>query len=441
MRFAPRYDVVVSGGGPAGTITAIAFAKRGARVLVLESNPRASSRLAGEWLHPAGVQVATDLGIDLSAVVKEPTTGRGFVVYADDEADPVVLTYPRGMRGLSVHHEALVAALREHVASVPDIIYAPHARVSNIEDRVVQFEHEHQTHKVTADWIIGADGRSSTVRKFIPDSAHAQTSISSMAGLELRDTELPYEEYGHLVLGGAGPVLIYRISRAEIRIILDVRKDPSKKRSAENLLDDFCHALPKKLQPSFVDACRGGKIHWAANGFRPRTCYGAGHTALVGDAVGHLHPLTAAGMSLAFLDAECIARTRDLAAFKKERELASYVPELLSNGLYQAFVREDGGPLRAAIAKLWRTNAAERDRSMELLSITQTSAEALRSVFLGVLATAFMPPPWGELRPLATSLLGLGQFSVAALAPDRIRQRCRTQSTPTTPLPLRMLAP
>jgi flavin-dependent dehydrogenase len=327
------------------------------------------------------------------------------------------------------------------MGSIEDITYAPHARVTNIEEHVVTFEVEKRTETIHADWIIGADGRSSTVRKFVPGGANAQISISSMAGLELRDAKLPFEEYGHLVLGGPGPVLIYRITPDQIRIILDVpiTGSASKRRSAEHLLHDFGPVLPNELQPAFGRACREDRVRWAGNGFRPRTCYGVGHIALVGDACGHLHPLTAAGMSLAFLDAECIARTRDLVAYKGIRERASYVPELLSNGLYQAFVRKDGTPLRAAITRLWRTNQAERDRSMELLSVTETSPGTLRSTFLSVLATALRAPSWGALRPMASSLIGLGQFATAALVPNGIRQRCRTRSTPTNPLPLGML--
>ncbi len=47
-----RYDVGVIGGGPVGCVAALEFARRGASVLLLEANPRASQRLAGEWLHP-----------------------------------------------------------------------------------------------------------------------------------------------------------------------------------------------------------------------------------------------------------------------------------------------------------------------------------------------------------------------------------------------------
>ena len=57
-----QYDVTVIGAGPAGATAAIAFARRGATVLLAEANPKAASRFAGEWMHPPGVRVLERLG-------------------------------------------------------------------------------------------------------------------------------------------------------------------------------------------------------------------------------------------------------------------------------------------------------------------------------------------------------------------------------------------
>ena len=60
------YDVAIVGAGPIGSAAALAFAKRGAKTIVFEANPGASRRLAGEWLHPPGVEVLGRLGIDVA---------------------------------------------------------------------------------------------------------------------------------------------------------------------------------------------------------------------------------------------------------------------------------------------------------------------------------------------------------------------------------------
>ncbi len=70
MSRAARWDVAVIGGGPVGMVAALAHAHRGARVLVLEANPAASQRLAGEWLHPPARLALEQLGVDLPACLR-----------------------------------------------------------------------------------------------------------------------------------------------------------------------------------------------------------------------------------------------------------------------------------------------------------------------------------------------------------------------------------
>ncbi|MBC7174406.1 MAG: NAD(P)/FAD-dependent oxidoreductase, partial [Polyangiaceae bacterium] len=48
--FRVGYDVVIAGAGPAGIAAAASLAERGAEVLLLEAEPGAARRLAGEWL-------------------------------------------------------------------------------------------------------------------------------------------------------------------------------------------------------------------------------------------------------------------------------------------------------------------------------------------------------------------------------------------------------
>jgi squalene monooxygenase len=114
-------DVAVIGAGAAGCVTALAFARRGAQVLLLEAHPGASTRLAGEWLHPAGVSVLDSLGLGGLADLPGHPPGRGFVVYPADDGEPVHLEYPDGATALTCDHARLVAALREAAAAHPHI--------------------------------------------------------------------------------------------------------------------------------------------------------------------------------------------------------------------------------------------------------------------------------------------------------------------------------
>ncbi|MDE0657678.1 MAG: FAD-dependent oxidoreductase, partial [Acidimicrobiaceae bacterium] len=56
-----RYDVAIVGAGPVGSLCALAHARNGYSVVVLEANPNTSKRLAGEWLHPPSVRILSAL--------------------------------------------------------------------------------------------------------------------------------------------------------------------------------------------------------------------------------------------------------------------------------------------------------------------------------------------------------------------------------------------
>src|ERR1041385_8197512 len=95
------YDVAVIGAGPVGCVTALAYAAKGADVLLLEANPKASGRLAGGWLPPGAIEILNKLKVDLSPA-QPYETGRGFVVYPDDGTRPIALPYDTGSFGCSL---------------------------------------------------------------------------------------------------------------------------------------------------------------------------------------------------------------------------------------------------------------------------------------------------------------------------------------------------
>ena len=51
------------------------------------------------------------------------------------------------------------------------------------------------------------------------------TPCSRMLGTALSEASLPFEGFGHVVLGGSGPVLIYRLAADCVRVIVDVPLD------------------------------------------------------------------------------------------------------------------------------------------------------------------------------------------------------------------------
>jgi phytoene/squalene synthetase/2-polyprenyl-6-methoxyphenol hydroxylase-like FAD-dependent oxidoreductase len=437
------YDVAVVGGGPAGTVAAIAHAREGARVLILEADPRAARRFAGEWLHPTGVAVLDALRIGRLERA-HARAGYGFVILPDDGSAPIEMPYTSGV-ALSAEHGAIVEALREVALDHAGIEMRTDARVSHVEGSLVRAEDRKTgaTIEVRAGRVIGADGRTSTVRRSLglPD---ASTVLSSMASVELRGVTLPHEGFGHVVLGGPGPALFYRISDDVVRGCLDVPIAlGSGARTREVLWDGFAPVLPESLRAALRDALERGPVPWAINRFRPRTAFGRDETALIGDAVGHLHPMTAMGMTMGMLDARALAGARTIEEYGKARR--GYIPELLSNALYHCFRREDASAseVRAAMFRTLRSDARERRRTMDILSGADGSRRSFGSAFLRIAAQAV-----GSTVTSTTDRSGLGavpsalasfgewmQWPAALVVPRVLDAKVRAKSSSTHPIP------
>ena len=383
------YDLAVVGAGPVGSLCALAHARKGARVALLEANPRAARRLAGEWLHPPAVRTLREMDIDLDSDLSA-SEGKGFVVLPEDGGEPIRFPYPDGARGLVCEHEALVARLRETVAAESGIDYLVRARVREIEGERVAFSLNSASERLIARRVVGADGRASAVRRSLGLSTGIE-ACSRMIGVVLNDVHLPLEGYGHLLLGGPGPILIYRVAERRIRVIVDIPLDHWAPGDPVGLLlDAYASLMPETIRPVFVEALHAGKFHAAANGLRPRVTYGSPDRVLIGDAAGHYHPMTAMGMTLGFGDAHTLAESENFDDFANRRFLATRAPELLAMGLYEVFAdqRPEAVVLRHAVYRNWRANPAFRQRTVGLLSCEDTSLASLGLAFGATVARA-----------------------------------------------------
>ena len=376
-----RYDVAIVGAGPVGSLCAIAHARQGYRVALFEANPSASKRLAGEWLHPPAVHILNTLGISVDGAV-QGSSGKGFAVFPEDGQEPILLPYSSGSRGLVCEHETLVSHLREAAENEPGVDVRFHARVRAVEDERISYTQNDVSRTVVAERIVGADGRSSIVRRSLGLDATSRT-CSRMVGLTLTGVSLPLEGYGHVVCGGPGPMLVYRVGDNRVRAVVDIPLDYSPDGWKELLADSYARWMPETLRDAFIDACSADRMHAAANVVSPRVSYGTSRRVLIGDAAGHYHPLTATGLTLGFGDALALAESERFSDFRNERFDATRVPELLAMGLYEAFAdqRDETTLLRQAMYGRWRTSPSVRDHTVRLLACEDTSVGSLSREF------------------------------------------------------------
>lgn len=436
-------DVAVIGAGPVGCVTAIAFANHGAQVLLLEAHSYLTKRLAGEWLHPLSLQILKRLGMGLTKEALGYSTGLGFVVFPNDGTQPIKLNYPNGALGLSCEHGKLISTLREAVASHPGVHFISGARVTHIEGQELSFDlvKQGETQIVLAEQIVGADGRHSVARKAL-GIANDHQIISYMAGVLLLGVELPFEGFGHVFLGEPGPALVYRIGHNQVRVYLDVPIGFHKKPTY--LWDTYSPVLPEVLLPAFQQALENYPVVWVANQFSSRIHYGRDGLALVGDATGQFHPITATGITVGFMDAECLVHSKSFQEYQRERTFKTYVPEMLATTLHQVFTRDTDSAvaLRKAICQLWQQDPAECERTMNLLSGSQTNILQFSRSFLKALAIAasYVVKENASKGHWCQMIQVLGSFgswlrTPAAIALCRLRKVALISPSPTSPCP------
>jgi squalene monooxygenase len=413
-----HYDVIIVGAGLAGAAAAQALAladpERRRSILVVDRYPGVHPRFSGEFIHPRGAQVLDDLGFYGPLSRAGAIDVDGFAAFENADSPWVDLGYAAILgerpRGLSVHHKVLVRVMREvlrqrgQIELVEGVAVCELLRDAGGRFHGVVLEEGDRRTTVTCDTIIAADGKGSTVRKLagIPDE---RETIGFTAGVEVIDASLPAPTYAHVILGAWGPVLAYPILRNEdgsisTRITFDLPRELPAKGDAikQHLLRAYVPFLPMPLSQEVAAAIMAheGPLEMAPTVNLPARQAVLPGLALIGDAAGCSHPITASGMTMGLRDAEMLgqqaARRRfapageawlDAGSLRRYRDAHDrYVPtrQALADAIYEAFRGEQEGPraIRRALFDYWASGETARRRSMALLSCV----EARPSVFL-----------------------------------------------------------
>jgi flavin-dependent dehydrogenase len=310
---APRYDVVIVGARAAGASTAMLLARQGLSVLAVDRSAYGSDTLSTHSLARAGVLQLSRWGL-LDRLRAEGTPVARKVVFRYDDDPKVIDISPEGdVDGLysprrTVLDRILVDAAVDagadvfHGISVTAVTNS-NGRVSGV-DLDVDGEHRH----VDADWVIGADGARSRVaaqvgaRIIHEENATASNIYAYWTGLADDVIENHFDITGRAV--GVIPT-----NDGEACVWIGIAPERFREEARGDLSGAYHRVIaesPRLTELLRTATCTGRYRGFAGTPGFLREAFGPGW-ALVGDAGYFKDPVSAHGITDAFIGAELLS--------------------------------------------------------------------------------------------------------------------------------------
>jgi menaquinone-9 beta-reductase len=409
-----RFDALVIGAGPAGSVAALVLARGGARVALVDKARFPRDKACGDLVGPRGVQLLNDLAIETrptttvdDMVVVGPTGRRVHLpCYPGTTYPGYAFASPRASLDAMLQEAAVTAGAEAFVGRAGEALF----RDSCLEGFVVS-----GGERVCADVVIGADGAASRVAEV----AGLVDSTRVLWGFALRAYVDDPVQVPHIVLWepaawrgfpGYGWLFPGVGGCANVGLGLGVLSDRKAGARAAQHFDSFLEhlwrvgVLDTRLPPTSVGNRLGGWLKMGMVGTTPAR----GRVFLVGDAAGLVNPLQGEGISQAMRSgraaADAVLAGPDAPATRYRAYLVSaFAP-------YQSIA----APAHAALLPRPRATAGI-GRLLTAPGVGRVIAGGW-SIFWNDLLEGAAP---GGARSLASTAARVGR---AAMAPSRTRR-------------------
>lgn len=371
-------SVAIIGGGIAGTALAIALARRGVRVCLIEREPQWVPVSSGIFIYTNGLHALHRLGV-LPAICEAGwvSPDGGNLYLSADAREIVRTTYPQangsipaivGMRRLALHQVLSQAIARLDVdvrlgvtvAAIDDTDAARPVTLALSDGK-----------SVTCDVLVGADGIRSQIRRHLFEEIEpTYTGFGVWRSVHAKPLEIDTK----IMMMGLGTRLgIMPISRDQL-YIFGTTREPGKPYYAQETWRDLMRAKFAEFKgpgARFLDEVAGGAevFYTAIEEIQLPLPWSRGRTIVIGDAAHSSAPFMGQGGAMALEDAVVLAdmlvETTDIAGtleqFGRRRfERCKFVQDV-SRRVGEAGATEDAETLKTRDQRMRSTAQQDVD--------------------------------------------------------------------------------
>lgn len=348
-----EYDFIVIGAGVAGGVFA-ASQDSSKKILVIERDLTEPDRIVGELMQPGGVETLKELNLShlLEGIDAQPVVGykllNGERTFKIDYKD-----VNQELCGIGLRNGKFLTNIREDLRKRENVtlLEGNVTRLVQENDRIVGVGYTENGEEKTARaaLTVVSDGPMSLLRNQL---SNVNKEVSSyFIGTELKNVNTENASYGHMIVGGESPILIYAIDSNTYRILIDYPKAPrvGEKLKAE-LMESVVPHLPEYFVQAFKDAIETEELLNMPNHAMKAQAYRKHGAVLLGDSLNMRHPLTGGGMTACFIDIQHLTQVltdvelaseeqvnKALKAYYEDRVNRVGTINILANALYKVF--------------------------------------------------------------------------------------------------------
>jgi len=313
VRDSSAFEVVVAGGGPAGSTLATLLRLGGRSVAVCDAARFPRHKICGEFVPPAALSTFAGLGVLDAVLARGPRRHVGMAVISPG-GTKVLGRYGDGTRGLSLRRYDLDGVLLEGARRSGAAVLEG-ARVVGLSRSPrggyeVTIRRSGGTEVLSAQVVVGADGRNSFVARRLglrrPEPRHRRWAVMA----HCRGVQVP-DDHGEMIITPYGYCGVNPLpdGLANVCVVVD-RVETRRPGPAGTRLAGFFRDLLAS-HPLTAGRTAGADIvagPWATGPLACRATRSVGDgVLLVGDAAGFYDPFTGEGIGMALRGAELAA--------------------------------------------------------------------------------------------------------------------------------------